>query len=474
MSFDRRMMLRALGLGALLGPRFSFAQTVTPPKRVLFFVQPHGHVPSSWKLTMPGAPVDRFAERDLSALPQDELPAVLQPLWPWRRKLLAIEGLSHLAALEDIAHVKVAGGDLNNHNVAVADLLTGVRAAQHPGFPCTGGGLSIDQLLGQRTVGPGRYATRVYGGDYVPNQVVAPFSFLGPSQPSPLVKNPADALNDLLGGQMPIDPRQLALARARVSMLDAVQAEFGAVASRLGNADRQKLEQHRALIRDLEVSLRPMDPSACALSLDASLVRTRQFMQLARLAFACDLTRVITYAAPVPLCPEFDYPANADVHASYAHASVQGATSCGQAYRQEAEQAMRDLSVWYAHHLAFLLAQLDAVPEGNGTLLDNTVVVWVTELATPTHRHHDAFTVLLGGCQGFFKTGRYVRYPATADNPVSGDVTEWGRVGPAHNRLWVSVLQAMGQGDSSFGTTSATSSSGQRIDMTGPLVELEG
>lgn len=470
---NRRQVLRALGLGALVAPRFALSQPVTSPKRIVFFVTPHGHVPASWKLPIPGGPTTTVAERSLAPLQQNELPEVLRPLHAFRQKLLAIEGLAHTAVLEDIAWLHRVGGDANNHNVAVADLLTGARAAQHPGFPCTGGAISIDQLLAQRLAGPGRVGSRVYGGDYVPNQIVAPFSFLGASQPTPLVKSPTAAFADLVGAQTPPDVRSEKLKLARLSMLDSVAEEYRLVASTLGREGRLKLEAHRALVRDLEVSLSmQLEQPQCLPTLDTSGHLTRQFMRLVRMAFACDLTRVVTYAAPVPPCPEFGYPANADVHASYAHASVNGATSCGQTYTPLAERAMADLNVWYAQHLAFLLSELDAVPEGDGTLLDHCVVVWLTELGTPTHRHNDAFTVLAGGASGFFSPGRYVRYPELHDNPVTGNSSEWPRIGPSHNRLFVSLLQAMGQPDTRFGTTSATSSSGETLDLTGPLLEL--
>lgn len=133
---------------------------------------------------------------------------------------------------------------------------------------------------------------------------------------------------------------------------------------------------------------------------------------------------------------------------------------------------MADLSVWYGRHLAFLLAELDSVREGDGTLLDHTVVVWLTELGTPTHRHESAFTVLIGGGNGFFRTGRYVRYGDLHDNPVAGSLVEWPRIGPAHNKLFVSLLRAVGQPETSFGTTSATSHTGEPIDLTGALTEL--
>lgn len=472
MRLNRRQLLRALGLGALVSPTWSFAQTTAAPRRVVFFVQPHGHVPSSYTMAT-GAPANTVGELDLKGLAQADLCEVLRPLHSFRDRVLAIDNLAHTNVLEDIAHVVAAGGgDINNHNIAVADLLSGGRAKQVPGFPCTGGAITIDQVLAQRTAGPGRFSSLVYGGDYIPNQAVAPFSFLGPAQATPLVKSPQAAFADLVGTTPDPRPRQVALARLRPSMLDAVGAEYEAVAAKLGREGREKLEAHRALVRDLERSMAMQTPLTCDTTFDASGVATRQFMRLIRLAFACDLTRVVTYAAPVPSCPEFNYPANADVHASYAHASIQGATSCGQIYTPAAERAMTDLSVWYAQHLAYLLAELDSVPEAGGSMLDNTVVVWLTELGTPTHRHNSAFTALLGGGQGFFKTGRYLRYPDLYDSPVIGPPAEWPRIGPAHNKLFVSLLQALGQPDNSFGTTVATSNTGQTISLQGPLLEL--
>jgi hypothetical protein len=190
-------------------------------------------------------------------------------------------------------------------------------------------------------------------------------------------------------------------------------------------------------------------------------------MSLVRMAFACDLTRVVTISAPVPLCPELGYPASATFH-GYAHESVKGATSCGQMYSEFAEQAMRDLDLWHAGHIGYLLQQLDSVAEGAGTLLDHTVVVWITELGTPTHLHYDAYALLAGGCNGFFSTGRYVRYPRTFTSPLANEPL----IGPAHNRLLVSLMQAMGQSDTTFGMTEASGADGSTIPFTGPLTEL--
>jgi hypothetical protein len=485
MRFRRRQFLQALGLGGLASVlhRGSVARADAPvfPSRVVFYVQPHGHIPLAWNMDIPGGPTDLVAQRSLLDLDVSQFSPTLQPLYAFRDRLLAIEGLSHTSALVDIADVQAAGsGDLNNHQIGVADVLTGGRALQRPGTYCTGGARTLDQELAARGSSPGRFDSRVYGFDYIPNSIVSPFSYLGPGQATPMVSDPATAFSDLLGYVAPTTPaptsRAQLLDSLRPSVLDMVGGEYDLLAPKLGGADRQKLEQHRALVRELEVSLGSGGPAAKCDTSFTSLPpqgvnvgpSVRQFMSLIRMAFACDLTRVVTFSAPVPQCPELGYPADATFH-GYAHQSILGNTSCGQMYSPLAAQAMTDLDAWHAGHVAFLLQQLDSVAEGSGTLLDHTVVVWVTELATPTHQHFDVCTLLAGGCNGFFDTGRYVRYPRNIPNPWKGAAL----TGPPHNRLHVSLLQAMGYQDTSFGMTSGSAADGTPISFTGPLTELK-
>jgi hypothetical protein len=296
-----------------------------------------------------------------------------------------------------------------------------------------------------------------------------------------MVSDPKTAFQDLLGylpsGQSETS-RAALLKSMQPSVLDSVASEYDALAPLLGTEGRRKLEQHRALVRDLERSLSTTKTASCSTVLDTTVASVRQFMQLARMAFACDLTRVITFQAPVPLTTDLGYPASATFH-MYAHQSINGLTSCGQTYSPLAQQAITDLDAWHARHIAYLLEQLDSVPEGSGTLLDHTVVVWLPELGTPTHLHHDLLMLMAGGCNGFFKTGQYVRYPRNLSNPLSnlvnGGTPATGPIpltGPGHNRLFVSLMQAMGQPDTSFGLTAVTGSDGSTVPLTGPLTEI--
>ncbi|MEY4509110.1 MAG: hypothetical protein RLZZ450_1232 [Pseudomonadota bacterium] len=488
-SFDRRQLLQALGLGALASvlPRASRARAAEPgpPSRIVFFIQPHAHVPRSWMMPLPDGPAQGLAERTLLGLTADEFSPTLRPLHAFRDRLLVVEGLSHMAVLADLTQIDKHGGDPNNHNVAVAGLLTGVRALQRPDIPCTGGGRSIDQELARRVAVPGRFASRVYGATYVPNAEVAPFSFLDAGVPTPIVTDPTTAFADLMGlagaPSLSGPPTRADKLRAmRGSVLDTVAAEYEALAPRVGAAERQKLDAHRGLVRELELSLDTSTKAACALSFDGSGDSVTPFMRLIRMALACDLTRVITYVAPVPQCPEFGYPAEATVHGTYAHAAVPGLGSCGQSYSPTAEQAMNSLSVWYANHFAELLRELDAVSEGSGTLLDHTTVVWISELGSPAHQHDEVFTLLAGGGSGFFRSGRYVRYPRTLVNPrkvamAPGQPTAQlagAPLGPAHSRLFVSLLEAMGQSDPWFGQESVLGNDGTTLSLRGALREL--
>ena len=486
-SPSRRQFLQALGLGAV-GASLPFslrdepllsAGAVAYPKRIVFFVTPHGHVWPRWNMAIPGGSTTQVAERSLVDLPASEFSDTLRPLHPFRDRLLAIEGLSRTTVLQDLAEIVVEGGDVNNHTLASAGLLTCVRALQRPGLECIGGGISLDQLLAQRTGGAGRFSSRVYGSQYAGgiSGSVTPFSLLGAGQPTPAVFEPGTAFSDLMGylhQPSALEYRAAQLQASRTSVLDKVAAEYAWVANQQSSEGRLKLEQHRSLVRDLEQSLTARDHrEKCNVTFDSSGHVVSQFMNLIRLAFSCDLTRVVLFTAPVPACPDFGYPATSEVHIDYAHSSVDDGNG-GAPFSLAAEQAMTDLNAWYARHFANLLQELDSVQEGDGTLLDHTIVVWLSELATPTHQHRDACNLIAGGSDSF-RLGRYIRYPRHTDFPQRIEQRETGIPllgGPAQSHLYVSLLRAMGQEDNSFGMTQARTFDGNLISLTGGLREL--
>ena len=130
---------------------------------------------------------------------------------------------------------------------------------------------------------------------------------------------------------------------------------------------------------------------------------------------------------------------------------------------------MTDYHVFQARLFAEFCQRLDQVPEGDGTLLDNTVVVWANELSTGEHSMIDLPVAIVGG-GGYFRTGQYVHYG-------KGDVLQgyWGdqpRIGPAHNRLLTTFGRSMGLEIDRFGEESLPRASGGTISTTGRLDEL--
>ena len=242
-----------------------------------------------------------------------------------------------------------------------------------------------------------------------------------------MVSDPAAAFADLLGYVAPAgdadDAARDLLASLRPSVLDAVAREYDLLAPQLGADGRQKLDAHRDLVRELEASLGRASAPAREVRHDvrrhAGDTRRRPAVHEPR---SGSRSRAIsrassTFSAPGAAVPGARLPGRRDVPRLRAPVDRRRDV-VRQTYSPIAAQAMTDLDAWHAGHVAVLLEQLDSVAEGSGTLLDHTVVVWVTELATPTHLHHDKFTVLAGGCNGFFETGRYVRYPRNQPNPL--------------------------------------------------------
>ena len=90
---------------------------------------------------------------------------------------------------------------------------------------------------------------------------------------------------------------------------------------------------------------------------------------------------------------------------------------------------MTQIYTFFSQHFAYLLDRLDSIPEGNGTMLDNTLVVWGSELGKGnSHSFQNIPFVLAGGLAGSVKTGRFLNYPNTT----------------MHNRLLVSICNLMG------------------------------
>lgn len=464
-SLSRRRLLAATGLAAgslFLPSSRARAQTLAaPPKRLIVFLTQHGTVPTSWRMRPAGQPDDVSFDADLSMLSESDFSPILQPLHSLRHKLLVVDGVSMASAEADVIS--------NNHDLGTRHALTGARMIDG-----AGGGPSIDQLVAARI----KAANRI---DSLELAVVAAANggavFRGAAQSIPADASPSSVFERVFPAGVDT-PGELSNAdrvrKSQASVLDVVQAEYERLEPKLRGADRQKLQLHRELVRSVEQRLTGLADVRCERpndfqddggsgfgSADFYDRRASSMFEQTAAALACDLTRVVTIQMGQLTNEHIGAPPG-DVHADFAHQ---------QSNDELAHQMMTNYGRVHATQFAELLALLDAIPEDGGTLLDSCAVVWCNELGDGEH-NLSPWPVVIGG--GAMRAGRYVRIAPNTPNPTTATSFPGYApvIGPPHNRLWVSVAQAVGADIDVVGDTQLTTPDGAVIDCTGPLTEL--
>ncbi len=239
------------------------------------------------------------------------------------------------------------------------------------------------------------------------------------------------------------DPAQLArLRKRRQSILDTVGGEYTRLAGQLGSADRQRLEQHLAAIREIETRLTSDLVVSNAACQDPQLTQVASEendsfpavgalqMDLLTMALACDLTRVASLQWSRSVSEvQFTWLGISEGHHDLSHRSDSDLA---------AQDKLTRINTWYASQLASLIERLKNTPDGlGGTLFDGSLILWCNELAKGnTHSRLGAHYVLAGRAGGALRTGRYVSYD--------------GQSLP-HNNLLLSLVNAMGIPDTGFG-----------------------
>ena len=227
-----------------------------------------------------------------------------------------------------------------------------------------------------------------------------------------------------------------------------------------------KLEAHRDLIRELEQQIVGLSSATCpgeparAETYGNYDTDFQNHIGLATAAFACDLTRVISIQMGQLSPTQLNAPPG-DVHAEYAHGIYDDPA---------AAEVMVNYGRYHAQHFADILASLSAVPEGNGTMLDNTVVLWMSEMADSWHGF-DRYPVVVGGGGGRLRLGRHIHYARKP--PFQGlQYDGFSMMGVPHQKLLTSVCRAMGLNIDAMPVTTVKGENGVNIDCTGVLPEL--
>lgn len=435
---SRRHLLRGLGSAAIGLPLLDAMRSdraraggLEGPKRLIIMYTPNGTVPKNFWPTGSG--------EDFTLSP------ILTPLAAHKQDLLIVGSLDLMSSKKGPgdAHQKGTGSCLTGSPLLEGDFAG--DGGQSAGWASS---ISVDQAVANHVGHETPFASLELGvAVQDPANVGARICYRGPGQPLPPENSPYAAYKRLFGDSI-ADPMAVERRAARRrSVLDLVGDQHRALRDRVSGDDREKLHNHLTAIEEIrgrldtsvinfEGECQPLDQGE---PLDPNLVSNmpeigRLQMDLMAMAMACDITRVATIMWTRSVAGHVFSFADPDIvegHHSLAHKGPEDTPKVAQ---------NTAINTWYAEQLAYLIARLKAIPEGDGSVFDNTVILWTNEQARGnTHSREDMPYVLAGSAGGHFKTGRYV-------NPYNEQ-----SLNQPHNKLLVSLLQAMDIDVDSFG-----------------------
>ncbi len=421
-ALSRRALLKSLGLGAAAGSLLPLlragAQNAMYPQRLILFWTPHGTVYERWKPS---------GGNDLQFGP------ILAPLQRHRAKVNVLDGLR-------IQHSRVPAPP---HTEGMSLIWTASHLGEGKTFAPQGfpidwvEGPSVDQVVAQRIGSSTRFRSLELGVHAGGSSPTSRMIYAGKGKPVQPEGDPARAFDRLFAAQSAqpgADSAQALRLAKRRSVLDLVANQLGSLQTRVTREDALKIDAHLTAVRELEQ--RAVDrPAVCEPPMRASAqaipdVLDRHIDMLAA-ALACDQTRVASIQLKFGDNDNevYSWLGLKRGHHDVSHEGDQNA---------QARDDLTKIYTWYADRFAYLLDKLDAVAEGDGSLLDNTLVVWGSEIGKGnTHAFERVPFVTAGSAGGRLTTGRYLQWD---DEP--------------HNRLLVSICRTLGLADiDQFGTT---------------------
>ncbi|MDD9937761.1 MAG: DUF1552 domain-containing protein [Myxococcales bacterium] len=379
-----------------------------------------------------------------------------EPLAPYADKLLIPRGM-HMVPRG--FGWDPGGGD--DHAKGMGCKLTATPLAEGGDSYATG--ISLDQYVASAVNPPGRdpmtlLVGRQNGG------VLGHISYRGDNQPVTGDNNPWLVYQDFMGVADAGDEAQDRVLTRRQSVLDLVRGEMQALQSQgLSRADYDKLEMHYTSIREIEqaaadagliscnldagveAELQGLDPNTIANDSEFTTVGRLQ-MDVMALALACGHTRVATLqwgggaGGPIFRWEGINHDYN---HHKISHGST--TDSGGEGSLVGYEQMLFDIDNWFAKQYVYLLDRLSAYSEGDGTVLDNSAVVWANELSDGReHNFMDLPIIIAGGASGYLKTGEYIKVTAQQNTKNDQDAP--------HNKLLTTLANACGVPTDNFGT----------------------
>ena len=463
----RRRVLQMGGLTAL-GAAWpgaalrAFAQEpATPIRRLIAISHCHGWPYAAWRMRPEGLSDTEPWTLDLTTLAQGEYSQPLAPLYAHRHRVLALDGLSLATAELDV------GG--NRHDRGWVHAWTG-NMADFSARDTRSQSASLDQLVAAHIARPDRLPSLELSVDAA-LEAGRPIAYNAAGVRLPVENTPFHAWERVFGPASSGD----AAGAYRRTTLDFAYQEYRDLAPKFGAADRARLESHFGLVERLGQRLEGLATLSCdapprpAASFEKYDGRFDAFSDIIAAAFSCDITRVVALSLGEMPTMEFGADHISDkVHKGIAHYIYDDA---------DKHAAMTDYVRYHAQQVARLVSTLEAVPDaGGGSLMDNTLIVWGSELGDGWHGYSRYCPVLIGGSWAF-KTGRYLYWPhetpaemRVPSQVLTGGVTRFS--GIPHQRMLVSAARAMGLDVDHVGLARVRAQRGDFIDLHGPLPGL--
>ena len=439
----RRTFLRGMGAAIALPvldamtPAFASqaaARAAGRPVRLAFTYVPNGITMADWTPTGAGTAF--------------EYSRVMKPLEAFRKDTVVLSGLAQRNGM-------ALGDGPGDHARAAASYLTGVHPRKTAGADIQNG-ISVDQVAAQQIGSATRFASLELGCDdsrTVGNcdsgyscAYTNSLAWRGESTPMPPETNPRLVFERLFGD---IDPSLSPEARARRlmyrrSILDVVRERTTQLSADLGPSDRRKLDEYLSSIREIEQRIERAEKDLTGLTpnidkptgipvLYADYVNLMFDLQL--IAFQTDMTRIITLMmgreGSMRTYPEIGVP---DPHHPLTH------------HRGNTEwiERVTKVNTMHVELFAGFIKKMKETPDGDGSLLDHSIIVYGSGLSDGNRHTHEDLPVLMIGGGGNFRLGQHVVYSK----------------GTPMNNLFLTLLDRVGVQSEKLG------------DSTGPIEHL--
>ena len=428
-SVSRREFLLKTGISVAAAnfmlslPSLGWASATKERKqRLVFIFSPNGVIPDHFWPEKTGTDFD--------------LKRILEPLADFKSQMMTLHGVCN--------RIK---GDGDGHMRGIGCLLTGIEL--FPGDVQGGSdtpagwskGISVDQHLKNRLQSNPNTQTRFGSlefGVMVPERADTwtRMSYAGPNQPVAPIDNPYQMFDKLYG--------QTKNRELLASVLDDLTADIRKVEQSNSVEDRRMLHEHVEMVRELEKELQtelaqknkksevghavPALPANVDEENDNIPQITRMQMDMLVNSFAADFARVATFQITNSVGqPKMRWLDIDEGHHDLSHEPDSN---------EEAYEKLIKINTWYCEQVAYLAKRLADTPEpgGQGSLLDNTTIVWTNELGQGNSHTRDNIPFVFIGEGLGFKMGRALDFERVP-----------------HNRLLMSITEAMGFPETSYG-----------------------